>query len=218
MWLPSALGVLAGVAAGAFLPAVVPPERLVEANSRLQAAGSAAEVVGPGTAGALVQTLTAPVAIAADALSYLASALLIGRLLAPEPATGAAMHPGSLHEIAQGLGIALRHPLLGPLALAATLAEFFDSAFFSQYPLHAVRELGVAPAALGFIFALGGAGGLAGALLAGWAARRCGVGRALIGGALLIGAGDALVPLAPFLPARAVPLLAAAELIVALGT
>ena len=43
-----ALGVLAGVASGAYLPSVVPAERLVEANGRFQVARSAIDVAGPG--------------------------------------------------------------------------------------------------------------------------------------------------------------------------
>ncbi len=47
--------------------------------------GSVAQIAGPGVAGLLVQVLTAPVALVADALSFAASALSVGLIRAPEP-------------------------------------------------------------------------------------------------------------------------------------
>ncbi len=212
-----ALGVLSGVASGAFLPSVVAPEQLVEANSRFQATRSAAQVVGPGLAGVLVQALTAPVAVAVDALSYVVSAFLLGRLRTPEPASPGRSRPAIWRQIAEGIRVTLHHPLLGWIALATVLGGFFDSAFFSQYTLYVTRELGLAPSALGAIFALGGSGGIVGAVLAEQAARRIGVGPAIVTGVLLIGIGDAVIPLASFFPTMAGPLLAAAELVVVFG-
>ena len=61
------------VAHGAFVPSVVATTELVEGNSRLALSQQVARVVGPGLAGALVQVLSAPVAIALDASSFLVS-------------------------------------------------------------------------------------------------------------------------------------------------
>ncbi len=47
----------------AFLPRVVTPDRLLDANSKLTATQSAAEIGGKGLGGLLVQALTAPVAV-----------------------------------------------------------------------------------------------------------------------------------------------------------
>ena len=63
----SALSVLFDVAYPAFLPSLVRPEELVEANSKLEASGAVAEAAGFSAAGALVQALTAPLALAVDA-------------------------------------------------------------------------------------------------------------------------------------------------------
>src|SRR5436309_10112699 len=57
----------------AYLPSIVAAEQLTGANGRLVASASAAELGGPGIGGLLVQALTAPYALAADALSFLAS-------------------------------------------------------------------------------------------------------------------------------------------------
>src|SRR5436189_217392 len=62
------------------LPRLVGKEQLVEANSRLQSTESIAELTGPGAAGVLIDLLTAPVAIIADALTFLWSAFWLFRI------------------------------------------------------------------------------------------------------------------------------------------
>src|SRR5581483_8533003 len=59
------------VAYRSFLPTIVPCERLIEGNSKLAASSSLAEIGGPSLAGLLVQTMTAPIAILFDGLSFL---------------------------------------------------------------------------------------------------------------------------------------------------
>ena len=70
------------VAYRSYLPTLVRREALVEGNSKLQASGSVVEVASFGIAGALVQLLTAPIAILVDAASFLASALSLGLIRA----------------------------------------------------------------------------------------------------------------------------------------
>jgi hypothetical protein len=60
------LTVIFDVADQAFLPSVVPRERLVAANSTLGASDSMVEIGGPALSGDLVQWLSAPVAIVFD--------------------------------------------------------------------------------------------------------------------------------------------------------
>ena len=62
------------------LPRLVGKDQLVEANSRLQSTESIAELTGPGVAGVLIDLLTAPVAIIADALTFLWSAFWLFRI------------------------------------------------------------------------------------------------------------------------------------------
>lgn len=75
-------------ASNAYLPTIVERDGLVDANGALAASGSAAEFMAFGISGFLVQLLTAPFAIAIDALSFVGSALLLGsirRREAPPP-------------------------------------------------------------------------------------------------------------------------------------
>lgn len=67
------------------LPSLVRREQIVAANGALETSRSAASVVGPGVGGALVGLLRAPAAVAADAASYLVSALCLLAIRAPEP-------------------------------------------------------------------------------------------------------------------------------------
>ena len=79
--------------AGLFV-ALVPSTRYVEGNSLIYQSRAMAAVAGPSVGGLLVEALSAPFALAADALSFLGSAFFLGRIRpaepAPDPATGAA--------------------------------------------------------------------------------------------------------------------------------
>jgi len=79
------LTVFFDVAYQSYLPRLVLPEQLVEGNAKLEISNSGASIAGPGLAGLLIQLLTAPVAVVADAASFLASAAFIGRIRRREP-------------------------------------------------------------------------------------------------------------------------------------
>ena len=73
-FLTGVLSVLFDVAHYAYVPALVPRGALPAVNGRLQVSYSTAETAGPGLAGLLVQAVTAPLAIAATAITFLTSA------------------------------------------------------------------------------------------------------------------------------------------------
>ncbi len=191
------LTVFFDVADQSFLPTVVQREHVMEGNSKLGASDAVAEVGGPALAGVLIQLLTAPIAMAFDALSFLASALCINLIRTVEPPPKPAEQRQKVwQEIGEGLRLVLGHPLLRPLAAGSAMRSFFGSFFAALYSLYAVRELGVPPAILGLLIGLGGIGGLAGALLVGPIMRRFGPGKTLIW-SLALGTGLQLfVPLA----------------------
>ncbi len=60
-----------------FMTERVGRSNLVEANAKIGVSDSAAQLVGPGIAGALIQWLTAPFAILLDALSFFLSAWIL---------------------------------------------------------------------------------------------------------------------------------------------
>ena len=72
------LTVFFDVAYQSYLPALVEPDQLLEGNSKLEISRSGAQIAGPGLAGGLIDLVTAPVAVLADALSFALSAAFVG--------------------------------------------------------------------------------------------------------------------------------------------
>jgi MFS family permease len=202
----------------AFLPVVVPRERLVEGNAKLELSRTAAEIAGPGLAGGLLQFLAAPVAILLDACSFVGSGLLIAWIRVTEPAparAGRARRIGT--EIREGLAIVVGDRRLRALAGGSALIGFFNAALEAVFVLYVARQLGVGPALLGAIFAVGSAGFLVGSLLPERVARRIGLGPATAAGVALAALSDLLVPLADGSRWAVVPLLTAAQFLFGLG-
>jgi MFS-type transporter involved in bile tolerance (Atg22 family) len=207
----SALTVIFDVADHAFLPEVIAPAQLVEGNAKLAATDSLAEVGGPAIGGALFQLLSAPVAIAASALTYLASALCLMALPASKPPPRAANAAPAAP--AAGFGLVLAHPLVRPLWLMAVSRDFFGWFFGALYILFALDALRLTTTELGVTIAAGGVGGLAGAVLAPAVARRLGAGPTILLAGLAGGGVAFLVPLAVGAPLVAMTFLIAAQLI-----
>lgn len=205
------LTVFFDIADQSFLPAILEPEELVDGNAKLHVSASAAQIVGQPLGGAAVGLLGAPLAVVADALSFVGSGALIflirgrGGRSGPSPgegerATSAAPPmpgPGMRHEIAEGLRFVLGNPWLRPIALATGISNLFSNVAFATVAVYFYRDLGLSPAVVGALGGIGGVGVLAGALLAGRLANRIGVGRTIVV-AMLVGAPAAIaVPIAP---------------------
>jgi MFS family permease len=194
--LAGVLTVLFDVAYQSYVPSLVAREEIVEANSKLTLSSSIAEVLGPGLTGVLIQTLTAPIAILIDAVSFLWSALLVGLVRRPEVAPAALEEPHLRAEIAGGFRTLFGHPVLATLASRAAMAWFFVGFFGPLYVLFAIRELGMGPVSLGAAIAVGGAGNLLGAMLAPRVARRFGLGATFLATAFVWAFAAMLTPIA----------------------
>jgi MFS family permease len=186
------------VADRSYLPTVVPREQIVSANSALTASGSVAEFTSFGIGGFLINIFKAPFAIAIDAASFLASALILARIRQPEPPPKPVEHREPvLREIADGLRIVARDPVLRALTLSHSGTHILWGVFGTAYLLYAQDELGLDPAATGVIAAIGGIGSLLGSVYAPAMTRRLGVGRTVLVSMLLFLLGNLLIPLAP---------------------
>jgi MFS family permease len=180
-----------------FLPTLVEREQLVEGNSKLQISYSFASIAGPGLAGALVQIVTAPIAIIVDALSFLVSALFIRAVARPEPDPKVASERRELRsELQEGLQAVLGNPILRAFAGATAMFNLFISVWLAVQLLYMTRELRIDPAILGLIFAIGGPGSLLGAVSARAITTRFGLGPTIVGSAPLSLLAPLLVPLA----------------------
>jgi MFS family permease len=187
-----------GVAYQTYLPTLVQREELLEGNSKLTASDSVAEVGAFGAAGWLVQAFTGPIAILIDALSFLFSAFFIGRISkAEKPPVPKEEHIGMLREAREGIQAILGNQFLKATIVSECLNHFAFGMFGAAFGLYVIRVLDFQPGVLGMIYAVGGISSLVGALFAARAARRLGIGPAMISGLAVIGASMLLVPLAP---------------------
>lgn len=217
-FLTGALALISNVAHQALLPVIVERERLVDANSKMALTGTVAEVAGPTLAGTLVQLLTAPIAIAADAASFLASALVLSRIRAREPNTNQAHHRRRIRQdVLAGLRLALGESRLRALIGSRALLNFFNAMLETVFVLYIVRELELEVALIGVIFSIGSVGFLLGALVSVRLADRLGVGPSMVMGIVVLALSDLVVPLAGGMPFVIVGLLIAAQLCFGLG-
>lgn len=201
------------VAYVAYVPGLVPKERLVGANSRLEASASASQIVGPAIGGAAIRVLGAPVALVFDAISYLASALLLTRIRASEDAPERAEDSHIVAEIREGLHLLWSNRVLRGLALANAMVSLGGYIFLAVYILYLVRELKLDPGAIGLVLASGGVGALGGAIAAAPAKRRWGAAPVLIGSLVMFGVSGLTVPLAVLFPTIALPMIVASEVL-----
>jgi MFS family permease len=198
-----------------YLPALVDREQLVDANAKLEVTNSGSQIAGPGIAGLLVQWLTAPYAIAADAVSFVWSAAFIGRIRTHEEVDPPAEERNLAREILDGLRYLLTD---GRWRAMTTFVAVFNLGTGITGPLilvFAVRRLGLSAGELGLVFSLGNVGWLVGALAASRVAAALRLGPALFASALLGGLPFFLIPLAT--PHLAIPLLVAAQAVTALA-
>jgi hypothetical protein len=205
--------VLFDIADHAYLPSLIDRDELTAGNARLSATESVAEIAGPALAGLLFQWLTAPIAVAVNAVTYGVSALFLGAIRKPEPAPDRSGPPPRWTEdVSAGFRIAWREPLVRPLLLMSAAGALCGAFFSALYVVFALRVLHLTPALLGFTIGAGGLGALAGAMLAQPIARAVGFGPAII----LTLAGSAacalLIPLAPPDPVLGTTFLVAAQI------
>jgi MFS family permease len=186
------------VAYGAYLPSLVDRDRLVEGNAKLEGSRSGAQIVGPGVGGLLVQALSAPGAILADALSYLASVLSLLAIRGREApvAVPEGGRPSMRRQVADGVRFIAGQPLLRPILACTGTLNLFSMMGEAIVLLFAVQKLGLSAGEIGVILSVGSAGFLLGALVARRVGRRLGVGPTLIACAILVGLGTVFVPLA----------------------
>ncbi len=223
----------------AFYVSLVRPESYVDANSKLSTSRAASFVAGPAVGGALIHVLTAPVAVVVDAISFLFSAVVIGRLrlhgdapqdhaLRPaEAETGAGSaapvdgtRAGTATLVRQaldGLRFITRHPVLRASLGCTTTINFFTFIAQALVILYASRSLGLSDAMIGLALGIGACGGLAGAVLAPLVAKILGVGRTIMFGAILFPAPIALLTTADGSPLTNAVILSVAELLSGIG-
>jgi Na+/melibiose symporter-like transporter len=177
---------------------------LARRNSALAAGSAVTEAASFSLTGWLFQWLGASVALVTDALTYVASALLLVRVEesppppkeAPGGSTVRDVLRGFAAEVRDGLRTLAREPVLVALAGVAALTAFGSSFAATTYMIYVSRDLGFPTGTLGLIFALGGFGSLAGAWLVARLSPRVPAHRLLVAGLFVWAIGSAAAPLA----------------------
>ncbi|KFU77247.1 Predicted arabinose efflux permease, MFS family [Amycolatopsis lurida] len=154
-------------ASGAFLKTLLPPEDLLIANARFESTTWTATVLGPPLGGFAVGLFGPVITIAADAVSYLLSAIGIRVIGGWEPPPPAKPEGPRLtgRDLREGWRFILTHPLLRPLFVNTIVV---NGLIMATAPLMAVLmlgQLGFAPWEYAVAFAVPCLGGLIGARL-----------------------------------------------------
>ena len=196
------LTVLFDVADQSYLPALIDRDDLVDGNGKLSISGGAAQVLGPGFAGNLIHIVAAPFTIFVDAVSFLASGLLISLIRKPAPKPerqrdAAGNHTSMRLEISEGLHYVLGNRYLRMIAGATATSNLGSSIAFATFAIFEFRELGLDAGLVGTAQSLGAIGVLVGAVIATPLAKRIGVGASIILSMLLTGPSILLLALLP---------------------
>jgi MFS family permease len=185
-------GVMSRAANPAVFVALVARDDFLAAGAWIQGGRAVAWLIGPTIAGVLVQALSAPLAILADASAFVVSAVTLATIRREEPPAT----PRERGHTLAGLRFVLASPVLRPILYSSATTALFRAVLLALYMLYAVTRLHVTAWEIGIILGPGSAGALLGSALAHRITKRMGLGRSLIASALVYAAPTALVPLA----------------------
>jgi MFS family permease len=210
VFLAGTLSVFFQVSSASLFVTMVKRDRYLEGQALLTGTRAFSFLAGPSLSGILIQAFSAPIALAADALSFLVSALCLGRISPVEP-------PGAEREKGHLLG-GVRFILGSPIMLAslrgtATL-NLFQVAYGAISMLYLVRFLHLQPGTIGIVLGLGSIGGLVGSAFTGRLTRRLGVGPTYLLSFIVFPAPLLLVPI---VGNQATPLILAILLVTQFG-
>jgi MFS family permease len=188
-FLSATAGIVFNTAEFAAIPSLVRVESLVTANGRIQASFSAASVVGPLLAGALLALMPVQNLLLFDAFSFLASAVILAlirrSLNAASGAERRLKHIG--RDIVEGLRYVLGHPVLRAISAMMALVNFIGATRYAQVVLFAKERLAATDSEIALLFSAGGAGVVVLSLAAGRLRKRWSFAQVALGALMLNG-------------------------------
>ena len=185
------LSIAFNVSSGTLFVSLVAEDQYLDGQSLIYGSRALSFVGGPSVGGVLVQALSAPFAIVADALSFLGSAFFLSRIRPAEPAADA--DGGS---VLTGARFIRRSAIVRASLTAVAVINFFNLMFSAVYLLYAVRVLHLRAGLVGGLLGAAAVGGVLGALVTKRVAARIGAGWAYSAGCLLFAVPLVLWPLA----------------------
>jgi len=182
---------------GAYIPTLVKPDEITDANAKLSATGALAEVVGFSLSGALFEWLGGALTLSLDALSFLFSAFALLSIRKPEVHTVTSQQREPLRQaLVKGLTYLWSNKKLTVLTGISGVQNFFYGMSGTVYMLYISRGLDVAPGVQGVLYAVGGVASFAISLIAGRLFQKLGLGKVLILVSVVGTAGAAFLPVA----------------------
>jgi MFS family permease len=193
-----AIGVVnttAGTAGQIVLTQLVARERLVEGHARNALASSTAEVMGPGAAGLLIRFIGAPLALLADAVLMVGSALILRGIRVPREDR----HPPEPFwpAMRSGLDFVARRRLLTTMATAVGIWQFCYQGTLAVQILFGTRMLGLSERSVGLSYVALGAGTILASAFGNRVVRHIGPGPALVLGFAVCATGWTTLAVAP---------------------
>ena len=176
------LSVLFDAAYQAYLPVLVDRKDLIEGNQKLQLSASSAQVSGPTIAGYIYGVIGGALAIAADAVGYLASSLSLISIKKEEEMRVRNLNdppPDFFGEMKEGIRIVTSNKILTRIAGCTATSNFGGNVLGAVFTIFALNYLHLSTLALGLVGTAGALGFLVGALLAGKLTAKLGVGTTL---------------------------------------
>ncbi|PYN11442.1 MAG: hypothetical protein DME05_24330 [Candidatus Rokuibacteriota bacterium] len=176
----------------AAIPSLVERDKLVAANGQIQASFSAATVLGPLAAGALLAFIPLEDLLYVDAATFLVSAFTLSLIARPFNAPREAARTSIRADVVEGLRYVLRHPVLRNISAMMALP--------AQLVLFAKHRFAVSDSEIGFLFAADGAGVVLLSLAAGPLRSRFSFGNVALGSLMLSGVMTFALAYAPSYP------------------
>ncbi len=172
----------------AAIPSLVPTDDLVTANGRIQASFSAATILGPLVAGALIAVIPVEAIFAIDAASFAGSAICLSMIARGFNIAGREFERSSvLTDVVEGLRYVWSHPVLRNISLMMAMVNFVSSTVYAQLVLFAKERLDANDSRIGLLFAADAAGVVVVSLFAGRMRRRWSFGTIALGSLMIQG-------------------------------
>lgn len=206
------------VAHSSVLPYVLSRRRVSDGNARLQSSETAIQAVSPSVAGVVTQSVAAPLLYCFAAVGHLVSLMVLRRI---HPENDIARGRGGdkagrrfRHEIADGVRVLLRQPLLRLLLNQAALNNVGAGIILSMLPVFLLKEIGVPTWLYGLLTTLGALAGFTTSLFAPKLRRCFGEIRMTLVFSALAPFAVLAAPLAGVFRQAAVPLIALAQVLI----
>ena len=188
-----ALGILWpfwGAANNAFVPSVVAPSELVEANSKMQLTWTASGIAGPGIGGVLIGLIIAPYLLLIDAASFVVAVTFLAgvRTRRPEQIGNEAPQGRVRSQIVEGLRATFVDPVQRAITIPRAILDLMDSLSMTVIALYILRDVRLTAPLMGLAFALSSVGFVAGSLIAPRVERRLEIGGMIVLGLFLVAA------------------------------